>query len=412
MRISAAAVVTTLLLLLTGCGGAVSEAPEAPEPAKPETPPVEPQPGEPAPPPAEEPAPADSQLAVDSLAISVEPPPDLRICAGGDVLIGNNLDTLWAGRASQRVGYYVVPFPDPNELLSPLRPLVDDSDIVLLNIEGAIGAGPAPAKCRPGSTRCYAFRQPVSTAAALRRFAEPASLVGNVANNHALDAGIAGYGATIDHLRQAGVHVTGTDTLATLVPSPAGDTVAILGFSPFVAGPDPRDLAAVRRHVARAARHSPRVVVTMHMGAEGGDAQRTPNEAEQMFGEDRGNSVAFAHAAVEAGASLVVGHGPHVLRAVEWVGDALVLYSLGNTLTYGPFNLSEPSNIGAIACVTLDREGRVTAAVLRSAFQVPPGIVAADPDHRGAALIDSLSALDFPGTGARIVADSLVTRRQ
>ncbi len=91
----------------------------------------------------------------------------LRICAGGDVLLGNNLDTLWAARAAARLGQEVPPFPDPDSLLAPLRRLVDDADIVLLNVEGAIGDGPAPRKCRPGSTRCYAFRQPIASAAAL-----------------------------------------------------------------------------------------------------------------------------------------------------------------------------------------------------------------------------------------------------
>ncbi len=322
-----------------------------------------------------------------------------------------NLDTLWAGRSSQRVGYYVAPFPDPDILLEPLKPLIDDADIVLVNVEGAIGEGDAPSKCRPGSTRCYAFRQPVGTAAAFRRFAAPAAIVGNVANNHALDAGVKGYGETIGHLRRAGVYVTGNDTLATLIPTPTlADTVAVLGFSPFIAGPDPRDLEGVRRHVARAAKRTPFVVVTMHMGAEGRNAQRTSNESERFFGEDRGNPVEFAHAAIEAGASLVVGHGPHVLRAAEWVGERLAIYSLGNTLTYGPFNLQEPSNRGAVACATLSSQRTVLDAVLRATWQLPPGIVAADPSHRGPALVDSLSALDFPETRVRVLSDSTMDR--
>lgn len=302
------------------------------------------------------------------------------------------------------------PTPDPEALLAPLRPLLAGADVVLLNIEGAIGEGPAPRKCRPGSSSCYAFRQPIGAAEALASLAE-SRVIGNVANNHALDAGLAGLHATIASLTAAGVQVTGADTLPTLVVSSEGsDTIAVLGFSTFRAGPDARDLAAVRRHVARAFARHRRVVVSVHMGAEGRDAQRTRDEIEMFLGEDRGNPVAFARVATESGAALVVGHGPHVLRAAQWRGDALTWYSLGNLLTYGPFNQREPNSRGAIACATLDPAGRVSEAELRSTYQVPPGLVSPDPSGRAAALVDSLGRLDFPESGARVLHDGGIVK--
>ncbi|UCC72267.1 MAG: CapA family protein [Gemmatimonadota bacterium] len=383
-----------LLLALLGCPPGPPEAePPTPEPqAAPEQPEAVPQPE------AQLPGPADTTPP----AAGAPAERAVRICAGGDVLLGNNLDTLWAARAAARLGYDVPPFPDPDSLLAPLGPLVRDADVVLLNVEGAIGEGPAPRKCRPSSTRCYAFRQPVGSAAALRRLAADAAFVANVANNHAMDAGYPGFAATLSHLGAAGAHLTGADTLATLVATPAGDTVAVLGFSPFLAGPDPRDLSAVRRHVARAFARYGRVVVSMHVGAEGRGAQRTPNQTEIFLGEDRGNSVAIARAAVESGAALVIGHGPHVLRGAEWRGDALVFYSLGNLLTYGPFNMQEPGNIGGIACASIDRAGRLSDVEFRSTYQVPPGLVQIDPAGRGAFLVDSLGRLDFAQTAGTV----------
>ena len=235
-------------------------------------------------------------------------------------------------------------------------------------------------------------------------------MVGNVANNHARDAGETGLIQTVRHLAAAGVQVTGVDALPTVVITPAGDTVAFLGFSTS-GGPDPRDLEAVRYAVRRAAGHYPRVVVTMHMGAEGGKAQRTRDQTEIFLGSiNRGNMVAFARTAVAAGAKLVIGHGPHVMRAMEWQGDALIMYSLGNLVTYGPFSFGEPMNRGAVACATLDPEGRVVDAVVRSTRQVKPGYVYRDSSRRAAVLVDSLSRLDFPGTGARVRADGTVLR--
>ncbi len=385
---------------------------------------VEEEPVPAAPPPADTPVPepvieVDTLVDFDSIGVirevppmepAPEPPAPVRICAGGDVVLGTNLDTAWATRATARLGRPVTAYPDPGWLLAPLAPLVADADVVLLNVEGAIGAGTAPPKCRPGSTNCYAFRQPVAVAAALRGLADSAAIIGNLANNHAMDAGAAGFAATQGYLADAGVAVTGVDTLATVVVTSRGDSVAFLGFSTAQAGPDPRDLAGVSRHVARTAERYRRVVVTMHMGAEGASAQRTADVTETYLGENRGNSVAFARTAVDAGASVVIGHGPHVMRASEWRGDALILYSLGNLLTYGPFSMREPNNRGAIACVTVDEEGRVEGAALRSTYQRPPGIVAPDPTGRAAWLVDSLSQRDFPATAARWGGEARVVR--
>jgi hypothetical protein len=169
-----------------------------------------------------------------------------------------------------------------------------------------------------------------------------------------------------------------------------------------------RDLAAVRRHVRRAADRWGRVVVTMHMGAEGVRAQRVRAGRETFYGENRGDPIAFATAAFEAGASLVVGHGPHVLRAMEWRGDRLVAYSLGNLLTYGPFSNGEPLNRGAVLCATLTPEGTVRDAIAAPTVQRRAGILALDEQARALRLLDSLSRGDFPRSGARVQEDGRV----
>lgn len=353
---------------------------------------------------AQDPAPRDT-VSIDRLVPErIElPPRTLRICAGGDVTLGTNLDTAWVHTARARLGRRVAALPPPDSLLAPLRPLLADADLVLWNVEAALGDGRVNRrKCAPGSTACFAFRSPAASAGALRRTSpDDAATVATVANNHARDDGDVGRRITIDLLEGAGVHVTGADTLATVAVTPAGDTVALLGFAQWT-GPDPRDLRAVRRHVRRAAREHRIVVVTMHMGAEGRGAQRTRDRTETFYDENRGNVVAFARAATESGAALVFGHGPHVMRAAEWHGDALVFYSLGNLVTYGPFGLSEPMNRGALACAEVEPDGRVAAAALRSTVLTYPGLVRPDPTARAAALADSLGALDFPRTAARV----------
>ncbi|HEY0994683.1 MAG TPA: CapA family protein, partial [Gemmatimonadaceae bacterium] len=334
----------------------------------------------------------------------------LRVCAGGDVTLGTNLDRAWsrAGARALRTRWNLS--PDPDSLLAPIAPLVADADVVLLNVEGAIGEGPAPSKCGRGSRNCFAFRMPASAAPAIRRVAPAAAVVGNLANNHARDAGREGTETTAALLERAGVLVTGIDSLPTLVPTPRGDTIAVLGF--YTNGdsnsttPDARDLAGVRRHVARAAERWGTVIATVHIGAEGAMAQRTANRTEKFLRMDRGNPVAFADSAFAGGATLVVGHGPHVMRAAQWRDDGakLSLYSLGNLITYGPFAMREPLNRGAIACVDID-SGRVVAADLRPTVQLAAGVIRPDSALRAVVLVDSLGRLDFPRSGARVGAD-------
>ena len=327
----------------------------------------------------------------------------VRVCAGGDVTLGTNLDTAWTRVASARLRTHFRQRDDPATLLAPLRPLVSDAELVLVNVESAIGAGPAPSKCSARSTNCFAFRAPPSSARALRGLRTTGTVIGNLANNHARDAGREGRDSTIAALERAGVVVTGADTNATPVRTMAGDTIGVLGFYTSDSTPDARDTAAVRRLVARAFDRFPAVIVTMHLGAEGRDAQRTSDVGERFLGIDRGNPVAFADAAVRGGAALVIGHGPHVLRAVEWrERGALIADSLGNLVTYGPFRLGEPANRGAVLCATLDQRGRTRDAELRATRQLAPGVMRVDRSARAGALVDSLGRLDFPVTGARV----------
>jgi len=355
-------------------------------------------------------------LAIPRRESTKQEPRPLRapftLCAGGDVTLGTNLDPKWARYAADTLQNVYGLRPHPDSLATSLAPLFNGAQVVLVNVEGAIGSGPVPPKCGPRSKNCFAFRQPIRAAAALRHLADSsAAVVGNIANNHSRDAGDAGRDSTIAHLAAAGVLVTGSDTLATAVPLPSGDTIGVLGFHTDSATPDARDLAAVRRHVARAVAEFGTVIVTMHLGAEGPTAQRTRNAVELFLKSNRGNPVAFANAAFAAGATLIVGHGPHVLRAGEWRGDRLALYSLGNLLTYGPFKLRDPTDRGVVACVTIDSARHVSAAELRPTMQLWPGVLRPDSSKRAWTLIDSLSALDFPRTGVAVDSTGRLVKR-
>ena len=121
-----------------------------------------------------------------------------------------------------------------------------------------------------------------------------------------------------------------------------GTRVAVLGFAPYPWAQSLLDLPAAQALVRKADTWADLVVVTMHAGAEGADHEHVDPGTERFLGESRGNVVAFAHAVVRAGADLVVGSGPHVLRGMEWYRGRLIAYSLGNFVGYGTLNTSGP----------------------------------------------------------------------
>jgi poly-gamma-glutamate synthesis protein (capsule biosynthesis protein) len=105
---------------------------------------------------------------------------------------------------------------------------------------------------------------------------------------------------------------------------------------------DPADLALVRDDVARLRERAGTVVVSMHWGLPGNEIADYQRE--------------IARAAVDAGADVVVGHGPHVVHGVEIHRGKPILYSLGNTVFDQP--VAGARGAGALAVLDLD-QGRL-----------------------------------------------------
>jgi len=98
---------------------------------------------------------------------------------------------------------------------------------------------------------------------------------------------------------------------------------------------------------------------------------------------------------VDAGADLVLGHSPHLLRGMELYRGRLIAYSLGNFSTWDTFNLSGPLGVTGILKVTLAPNGVATRAELVPAVIAKPGRPVLDPSGQGVALVRKLSVEDF-----------------
>ena len=65
----------------------------------------------------------------------------------------------------------------------------------------------------------------------------------------------------------------------------------------------------------------------------------------------------MAHACVNAGADLVVGHHPHVVQGIDYIGDVPVVYSLGNLCFGGTIELDERGFDAILARVLIKFDG-------------------------------------------------------
>jgi hypothetical protein len=278
-------------------------------------------------------------------------------------------------------------------------------DVVLGNLEGTLSTG-GGSKCGKGSTNCFAFQTPPSYA---RWLQQAGFTVMNLANNHAYDFGAGGLRQTTDALAGVGLEWTGRPGQIT-VQKVGGIRIALVGFAPYPWAQSLTDIAAAKRLVRKAARSADVVVVTMHAGAEGSDRQHVKRGTELFLGENRGDSMRFAHAVVDAGADLVVGSGPHVLRGMEWYKSRLIAYSLGNFAGYKVFSLGGPLSTSGILRVTLRGDGKFETGRLVPTHLVGAGLPAIDPAEAAHGAVRTLSREDFGARAVKISRDGILSR--
>jgi poly-gamma-glutamate synthesis protein (capsule biosynthesis protein) len=245
----------------------------------------------------------------------------------------------------------------PEFIFSGVQPALEAADILVGNLECALTGRSQAEK------KSFTLKAPPAAARAL-------SLAGfdvlSLANNHAMDYGYGGLQDTQAHLEQYGIATVGagqdeTDAYKPLIVSRNGLRLAFLAYMdiiPELSGFNPRSWIAsadkpgiawadpnrITADVAAARREADLVIVLLHGGIEIGEfIPNTTNEQHQQ-----------AHAAIDAGAAVVIGSHPHVLQQIERYHGGLITYSLGDFV----FDQYDGiANATIILRVELNREG-------------------------------------------------------
>jgi hypothetical protein len=232
----------------------------------------------------------------------------------------------------------------------------------------------------------------------------------SLANNHAQDFGDAGRDSSMRALDDVGIRHSGREgDVAEWTTN--GRRFALVAFAPNIGSHQLNDLDHARRVVADLAAQHDIVVVSFHGGSEGEGASTLPFTHEIYQGEDRGDVVEFAHAVVDAGADLVLGSGPHVLRAIELYRDRLIAYSLGNFATYYGISVNGIRGIAGILTTHLADDGHFLDARLDSTIQLRPAGPTLDPERRAVTHLRELTTTAFPQGRLAIADDGRITAR-
>lgn len=309
---------------------------------------------------------------------SLEPKP-ITIAAVGDIMMGTR---------------GALPPCDGKSVFHSVKHHLSGADIVFGNLEGPLADNIPTIKCGPSrSMWCFEFVTPTRYASHLL---DAGFNVVSIANNHTYDAGRKGIESTLDTLQFLGIEAAGGRAVGSV--NIKGKRIAVIGFS-FRFMPysyNIKDIASASAVIQKIKKDNDIVIVSFHGGAEGKNAQHVTGRDELFLGTNRGNTMKFSHAAVDAGADLVIGHGPHVLRALEIYRGKLIAYSLGNFLTYKMFNIKGPSGISVILNIKMDPatgdflEGKIIPIKLANG-----GIPEIDTHREAIGIIQQLTATDI-----------------
>jgi len=305
----------------------------------------------------------------------------ISIVAVGDIMMGST--------------YPVISLPpdDGKGLFTALEKELKKGDIVFGNLEGPFVDNGLPVKCKSKSPFCFEFLTPTRYVAHLK---DAGFTTINIANNHTFDCGIKGVDNTISVLRSAGIEaIGGINTTRIFLKN---KSVVFAGFS-FTLNDHAysiNDIDTAKNIVKKLKDENDIVIVSFHGGSEGKSATRLSGKDEMFLGENRGNVTNFSRSIIDVGADLVLGHGPHVLRALELYKGKFIAYSLGNFLTYKLFNTAGPNSLSVILTLRINAiNGDFIDGTLIPLKLNRDGLPEIDPSGEAIALLKRLSREDI-----------------
>ncbi|MCZ4694364.1 CapA family protein [Ancylomarina euxinus] len=319
----------------------------------------------------------------------------VSIVGVGDIMLGTNFPHP-----------KYLPPQNGDNLMKELYPFISDASISFGNLEGAFSDSlPITKKCQD-TANCYAFRSPDFL---FKHIADAGFDVLSMANNHSGDLGVAGRLNTIELIEKTGLRHVGLLEYPTIVVERDGVKFGFCAFAPIKGTCDINDTEEAVRIIKSLNERCDVTVVSFHGGAEGSKYEHLTKKRELFLGEDRGNVYEFARKMIDAGADVILGHGPHVLRAVDLYKDRFIIYSLGNFCTYSRMKVSGINGLAPILKVFTNKKGEFKKAEVISCKQIKGLGTRIDKQNKAALKLKELTLSDLPEAKLNISAEGLIT---
>ena len=332
---------------------------------------------------------------------AIDPNREISIACVGDMVLGIN----YPDNAP------LLPVHDGAHLFDDVKQTLTTADIAVGNLECLLLDKGGVCRTVRDQRYAYFFRSPERY---VNHFVNAGFDFLCIANNHLRDFGEEGVVSTMRILDEAGIAYAGLKDRAELaVLEQDGIRYGFCAFAPFIDMCDIHDYDLVRNNI-RILREEMKcnfVIVAHHGGAEGKSATRVTRKDEWFGGGPRGNVYEFSHVCVDAGADLVVGHGPHVLRAMELYKGKLIAYSLGNFCTPYKMSIYGLSSYAPVLVVKLNSKGDFAGGQIVSARQQDRTGPKLDAANLAAKEIKRLTQLDFPETTLKIADDGTLSTK-
>jgi poly-gamma-glutamate capsule biosynthesis protein CapA/YwtB (metallophosphatase superfamily) len=281
----------------------------------------------------------------------------ILFAAVGDIMMGLN----YPNNAP------VLPPQDGELTFASVKETLLNADLTIGNLEGVLLDSGGSAKQCSNPDVCYVFRMPEKYAKLL---VDAGFDLMSVANNHSGDFGEAGRKKTHEVLKKAGIGFAGFEGLAeTCILEKDGVRYGFVAFAPNTGTVRLSDLDKAKKLISELRSKSDIVIASMHIGAEGKGSSRITRKTEMFVGENRGNPYEFARFAIDNGVDVVLGHGPHVPRAIDLYKGKFIAYSLGNFATNTSVNITGVSGYAPIVKIKIDSKGNFIEGEIISAIQ-------------------------------------------
>ena len=317
---------------------------------------------------------------------------EFTIIGVGDIMLGSNYPFE-----------YLLPKNDAN-ILQNTQNILKNADITVGNLEGTLFDNDGTPKSCNNPNVCYVFRMPLRYGTYLKQAGFDYL---SIANNHSNDFGEIGIKETIKNLDNLGIKYSGIkDITESAVLEKDGKKFGFISFSPNSATVKLNDYNYAKKLISELKSKVDIVIVMFHGGAEGANAEHITKRHEIFHGEDRGNVYEFAHFAIDNGADIIFGQGPHVTRAVELYKNKFISYSGGNFATFGKINISGSMGIAPIFKIRIDNKGDFISGeiipVRQTYKSLGPFI---DSEKLAIKKIISLNKSDFPNGNGLFISE-------